>query len=120
VRYAVVFGCFDSSTMLTHQVLHVYSVGKAYLLTASRRAQVGKDQRAQAFLGMLDNDPVVGKMVDATSYYELEADEYARKGVVRASDLLPLESSWSLLFAIMLWYRRTAPLLTHRNAVCRS
>ena len=45
---------------------------------------MGKDQKAQAFLGMLDNDPVVGRMVDATSYYELEADEYARKGVVRA------------------------------------
>ena len=44
-------------------------------------AQVGKDQRAQAFLATLDNDPVVGKMVDATSYYELEAEEYSRKGV---------------------------------------
>ena len=43
--------------------------------------QVGKDQRAQNFLGMLDNDPTIGGMVDATSYYELEAEEYGRKGV---------------------------------------
>ena len=58
------------------------SISITFLSNApTSRAQVGKDQRAQAFLGMLDNDPVVGKMVDATSYYELEADEYARKGV---------------------------------------
>lgn len=44
--------------------------------------QVGKDQAAQAFLANLDNDPVVGRMVDATSYYELEAMEYQRKGIV--------------------------------------
>ena len=50
-------------------------------------AQVGKDQRAQAFLGMVDNDPVVGRMLDATSYYELEAEEYARKGVKLTPDL---------------------------------
>lgn len=43
--------------------------------------QVGKDQKAQTFLGVLDNDPVIGSMVDATSYYELEAEEYARKGI---------------------------------------
>ena len=36
---------------------------------------------AQSFLGTLDKDPVIGAMVDATSYYELEAEEYARKGV---------------------------------------
>ena len=44
--------------------------------------QVGKDQEAQEFLGRLDNDPVVGPMVDATSYFELEAEEYRKKGVV--------------------------------------
>ena len=49
--------------------------------------QVGKDQDAQAFLGKLDNDPVIGGMVDATSYYELEAAEYAKKGVVLTPDL---------------------------------
>ena len=47
-----------------------------------RKLQVGKDQEAQAFLGKLDNDPVIGPMVDATSYFELEAEEYRKKGVV--------------------------------------
>eukprot|EP00891_Asterochloris_glomerata_P001236 jgi/Astpho2/1236/Aster-07086 len=42
---------------------------------------VGKDQKAQAFLATLDNDPTIGSNVDCTSYYELEAEEYARKGV---------------------------------------
>ena len=44
-------------------------------------AQVGKDTKAQAFLGRLDTDPEIGKMIDATSYYELEAEEYMRRGV---------------------------------------
>jgi hypothetical protein len=44
-------------------------------------AQVGKDTEAQAFLGRLDTDRDVGAMVDATSYYELEAEEYRRRGV---------------------------------------
>ena len=44
-------------------------------------AQVGKDTKAQAFLGRLDTDPEIGKMIDATSYYELEAEEYKRRGV---------------------------------------
>ena len=43
---------------------------------------MGKDQGAQAFLAKLDNDPVIGRMVDATSYYELEAMEYQQKGIV--------------------------------------
>jgi hypothetical protein len=50
-------------------------------------AQVGKDQKAQAFLATLDKDPQVGKMVDATSYYELEADEYSRKGINLTPDV---------------------------------
>ncbi|KAA6406382.1 MAG: hypothetical protein FRX48_09837 [Lasallia pustulata] len=50
-------------------------------------AQVGKDQAAQAFLGQLDRDPEVGRMIDATSYYELEAEEYKRKGVMLTPDL---------------------------------
>ena len=29
----------------------------------------------------------VGKMIDATSYYELEAEEYKRKGVTLTPDL---------------------------------
>jgi hypothetical protein len=40
-----------------------------------RRAQVGRDARAQAFLSKLDQDPVVGGVIDCTSYYELEAEE---------------------------------------------
>ena len=50
---------------------------------------MGKDQEAQEFLGKLDNDPVVGPMVDATSYFELEAEEYRKKGVVRCSYPFP-------------------------------
>ncbi|KAK9802946.1 hypothetical protein WJX72_005363 [[Myrmecia] bisecta] len=50
-------------------------------------AQVGRDQQAQAFLAKLDNDPTVGAMVDATSYYELEADECAKKGVTLSPEL---------------------------------
>lgn len=44
-------------------------------------AQVGRDARAQAFLGKLDKDPSVGDVIDCTSYFEQEAEEYARKGV---------------------------------------
>lgn len=44
-------------------------------------AQVGKDARAQAFLARLDNDPDVGGSIDCTSYFEMEAEEYRRKGV---------------------------------------
>jgi len=50
-------------------------------------AQVGKDQKAQAFLGTLDKHPEIGAMVDATSYYELEAEECARKGVTLTPEL---------------------------------
>ena len=49
--------------------------------------QVGKDTDAQAFLGRLDNDRDVGGMVDATSYFELEAEEYQRRGVVLTPEL---------------------------------
>ncbi|KAJ3171806.1 hypothetical protein HDU87_008274 [Geranomyces variabilis] len=48
-------------------------------------AQVGKDTAAQKFLADLDNDPVIGKMIDCTSYYEMEQMEMQRKGV----DLTP-------------------------------
>lgn len=50
-------------------------------------AQVGKDTKAQAFLGRLDTDPEIGKMIDATSYYELEAEEYGRRGVQLTPEL---------------------------------
>lgn len=37
------------------------------------------DERAQNFLAKLDNDSKVGKMVDCTSAYELEQEEYRRR-----------------------------------------
>ena len=49
--------------------------------------QVGKDMDAQAFLGRLDNDREIGGMVDATSYFELEAEEYKKRGIVLTPEL---------------------------------
>lgn len=43
--------------------------------------QVGRDARAQAFLGNLDKNRDVGDLIDCTSYYELEAEEFKKKGV---------------------------------------
>lgn len=34
--------------------------------------QVGKDQHAADFLGALDRDPLVGRMIDCVSDYEIE------------------------------------------------
>ncbi|KAI9001754.1 hypothetical protein DFJ74DRAFT_647570 [Hyaloraphidium curvatum] len=42
--------------------------------------QLGKDQGAQKFLGELDRDPVIGEMVDCTSSFEMEAEEFRRMG----------------------------------------
>ncbi|KAK9823940.1 hypothetical protein WJX72_006517 [[Myrmecia] bisecta] len=50
-------------------------------------AQVGRDQAAQAFLGELDNDPEIGGMIDATSYCEMEAEEWAQKGATLTPEL---------------------------------
>lgn len=44
-------------------------------------AQVGKDQNTQKFLATLDNHPTIGNMMDCTSYFELEEEEFAKKGV---------------------------------------
>lgn len=41
-------------------------------------AQVGNDQRARSFLAQLDNDPMVGHLVDCTSNYENESAEMAQ------------------------------------------
>ncbi len=57
-------------------------------------AQVGKDQNTQQFLSTLDNHPTIGNMVDCTSYYELEKEQFARKGV----DLTP--EMWVLKMCI--------------------
>lgn len=50
-------------------------------------AQVGKDAAAQAFLARLDKHPDIGRMIDATSYFELEQEEYKRKGVNLTPDV---------------------------------
>lgn len=42
-------------------------------------AQVGNDRQAQDFLGELDEDRRIGDLVDCTSRYELEAEEWMRK-----------------------------------------
>jgi hypothetical protein len=49
--------------------------------------QVGKDVRTQRFLSSLDNDPTIGGMIDCTSYYEMEAEEFAAKGVTLTPEL---------------------------------
>eukprot|EP00891_Asterochloris_glomerata_P006504 jgi/Astpho2/6504/Aster-06964 len=50
-------------------------------------AQVGKDQGAQQFLQLLDSNRDIGDVVDAVSYYELEAEEYAKKGITLSPEL---------------------------------
>lgn len=42
-------------------------------------AQVGNDRQAQDFLSELDEDRRIGDLVDCTSRYELEAEEWMRK-----------------------------------------
>lgn len=51
---------------------------------AAEFAQVGNDMHATKFLGDLDNHPVVGPLIDATSSFEIEQDEMKRKSVSRA------------------------------------
>ncbi|KAH7424584.1 hypothetical protein KP509_11G014300 [Ceratopteris richardii] len=50
-------------------------------------AQVGRDAKTQKFLESLDKDPTVGGMVDCTSYYEMEEEEFARNGVPLTPEL---------------------------------
>ncbi|KAL2918931.1 hypothetical protein HK105_201765 [Polyrhizophydium stewartii] len=42
--------------------------------------QVGTDIKAQQFLATLDNDPEVGNMIDCTSNYEMESEEFTNNG----------------------------------------
>ena len=70
----------NAKNMCTHSV---YGPGAI----AFEFAQVGTDTKAQAFLKRLDNDPEIGRMVDATSYFELEAEEYGRRGVQLTPEL---------------------------------
>jgi hypothetical protein len=46
-----------------------------------RGVQVGRDEDATKFLGKLDCDSKIGGMVDATSYIELEQEEFKKKGI---------------------------------------
>ena len=57
--------------------------------------QVGKDQKAQAFLATLDKDPQVGKMVDATSYYELEVRAFSLHRISFLSNVVVVAASRS-------------------------
>jgi len=50
-------------------------------------AQVGNDLKAREFLGKLDEDPVVGPLVDCTSNYENESEEMQRQGVELTPEL---------------------------------
>lgn len=50
-------------------------------------AQVGMDEKANEFLNMLDNNGDIGKCVDTTAYYELEWEEFKKKGVDLTPDL---------------------------------
>lgn len=43
--------------------------------------QVGRDKNAQSYLDALDNDRSIGDIIDCTSYYELEEQEYARNNI---------------------------------------
>eukprot|EP00842_Homolaphlyctis_polyrhiza_P001505 jgi/Hompol1/2355/HPOL_005967-RA len=38
--------------------------------------QVGTDLKAQSFLASLDNDPIVGNMIDCTGNFELESEKF--------------------------------------------
>lgn len=44
-------------------------------------AQVGRDRQAQEWLSEIDSDNVIGNMIDATSYFEYEQEEYMKKGL---------------------------------------
>lgn len=53
--------------------------------------QVGKDKKAEAYLGELDDDPEIGRYVDATSYFENEQEQYAHKGLALTPELYLLK-----------------------------
>ena len=50
-------------------------------------AQVGRDVDAQKFLAELDDDSTIGDCIDCTSYYELEAEQCAKKGINMTPEL---------------------------------
>jgi len=50
-------------------------------------AQVGTDADAAAFLGELDEDPVIGSKIDATSCFEMESAEAEKAGVMLTPEM---------------------------------
>ncbi|KAM0785992.1 hypothetical protein ACM66B_006810 [Microbotryomycetes sp. NB124-2] len=50
-------------------------------------SQVGNDMQARSFLGELDRDREVGGLIDCTSSYEMEADEFAKTN--KGAELTP-------------------------------
>ena len=56
--------------------------------------QVGKDQKAQAFLATLDNDPTIGSNVDCTSYYVSLLLRAMPGTVMRAAQLHESAAMW--------------------------
>jgi uncharacterized protein YegL len=61
----------------------IYGVGAM----AVQIVQVGNDTKAQEFLNKLDNDSVIGKIVDVTSHYELEYADFLKKGITLSPEI---------------------------------
>merc|ERR1711981_1082055 len=74
---------FDAIKYASHEVSQRHGPGGI----AFQVAQVGNDQKAREFLGKLDEDPVVGRLVDCTSNYENESEEMQRQGVTLTPEL---------------------------------
>jgi hypothetical protein len=74
---------FDAIKYASHEVSSRHGPGGI----AFQVAQVGNDLKAREFLGKLDEDPVVGRLVDCTSNFENESEEMARQGVTLTPDL---------------------------------
>ncbi|KAJ3117781.1 hypothetical protein HDU96_005562 [Phlyctochytrium bullatum] len=74
-----------------HVILHTHTVlaqmGLPRTAVAFGFAQCGTDRGAQRFLEELDRDPQIGGQIDCTSYYESEAEEMARKGLVLTPEM---------------------------------
>lgn len=64
-------------------------------------AQVGNDIKAREFLAKLDEDPVVGKIIDSTSNYENESEEMQRQGVNLTPELWVRTGFCCKLFKVM-------------------
>jgi hypothetical protein len=68
-------------TVIRNVVRYLGNAGYGRGGLAVQVAQVGNDVRVQRFLADLDNDPEVGGNIDCTSGFELEQQEFLRKGV---------------------------------------